>query len=320
MEIRSPRPDEHEALLDLLERAFDERAQFALYMEADPCYRDDDFLVAFDGQRAVACVQIFEKRIRAGDTILSLGGIGSVATDPDYRSRGLASDLMRRQTVAMQQRGYALGLLFTGRITFYEPLGWVQCMLPQVAVHRPAALRTGPATLRPFLPSDLPRVKALYDDYSRDLLGTTLRDDSYWAGQLRYAGNPEERFHVAETGGEIVAYARTVKIGLECAMEYGRLPTAAEALAQLIVSLAPKPGALVLRTTPDPGFRDALKTRAARVDSLPDPTPMWRVLDRTLLGSLVGNGADGVDGMSDAGLVHALVEERAVHYWLSDRF
>ena len=132
-------------------------------------------------------------------------------------------------------------------------------------------------------------------------------------------GDREEAL-VAEAGGEIVAYARTVKIGLECAMEYGRLPTAAEALAQLIVSLAPKPGALVLRTTPDPGFRDALKTRAARVDSLPDQTPMWRVLDRTLLGSLVGNGADGVDGMSDAGLVHALVEERAVHYWLSDRF
>ena len=316
MEIRSPRANEREALLDLLERVFDERAPFALYMDADPLFRQEDFLVAFDGERPVSCVQIFEKHIRAGDITLPLGGIGSVATDPDFRSGGLASDLMRRQTLVMQQRGYALGLLFTGRFTFYEPLGWVQCKLPQVAVHRPASLASGPAKLRSFRPSDLPRVRALYDHYSGNLCGTTLRNDAYWAGQLRYAGNPDERFGVAEVDGEIVAYARAAKIGLECAMEYGREATAAEALAQLMLSLAPESGALVLRTAPDPELSDALGIRAARVDPLPDPTPMWRVLDRARLARVF----DAEDGMSDEDFIHALVSEQSMHYWLSDRF
>ena len=188
--------------------------------------------------------------------------------------------------------------------------------MPQVAIHRPATLANGPAKLRPFQPADLPRVKDLYDRYSCDLFGTTLRDDTYWAGQLRYAGNPDERFHVAELDGEMVAYARTVEIGLECAMEFACKAGAAQALAQLILSLAPEQGALVLRTTPDPELRDALDARAARMDTLPDPTPMWRVLDRARLAHLVGGG----DGMPDTDLIHALVSGRSLHYWLSDRF
>jgi hypothetical protein len=43
---------------------------------------------------------------------------------------------------------------------------------------------------------------------------------------------------------------------------------------------------------------------------------MWRILDCARLAPLVGAG----DGKPDADLIHALVSDRSMHYWLSDRF
>ena len=43
------RASEREPVLDLLERAFAERDLFALYMDADPAYDPEDFVLALDG-------------------------------------------------------------------------------------------------------------------------------------------------------------------------------------------------------------------------------------------------------------------------------
>ena len=70
-----------------------------------------------------------------------------------------------------------------------------------------------------FEPGDLGAISALYECYAGGFEGTTLRDTSYWRGQLAYSGAPEQDFRIALEGDRPVAYARRVWLGAPLAME-----------------------------------------------------------------------------------------------------
>lgn len=308
---------EREPVLDLLERAFDERDLFALYMDADPAYDPEDFILALDGGRPVSCVQIVRKTIRLRGQSVPLGGIGSVATDPDQRGKGLASELMRRSEQRMRERGMPLGLLFTGRFSFYAPLGWVQIPAHQIAVHRAGAPPAHPGIERRALqPGDLPEVRALYERHARDLQGTTVRDEAYWQGQLRYASAPGDGFRVARRAGRVIAYARGLTLTMRFTMEYAHAPGKAESAAALMLELCPDQGAMISRLPPDTAVEAALRAGAQRVDRLDDPTQMWRALDPPALARLAGLP----ETTPEPELLRELIAGPPVHYWMSDRF
>ena len=311
------RAEEREPVLDLLERAFDERALFARYMDEDPAHDPSDILLALDGARPVSCVQIFAKRIRLRGSAVPLGGIGSVATHPDYRKRGLALELLRGSEARMRERGLQVGLLFSTLWDFYGRLGWLKVAARQLAVHRGSApeIPKGLELRRFDEARDLPAVRALYEAYSARIDGTTLRDDAYWRGQLRYAGNPDEDFRVAERAGRIVAYARAATVEVPMALEFACAPDAEDALTALLLALTPREGALLVRLPPGEALEQQLRERAARVDRVEYPALMWRVLDAAALGQLAGQ-----PGADDVTLLDSLIRRPGAHYWHADRF
>jgi predicted N-acetyltransferase YhbS len=317
IEYRTIRPGERTALLDLLELAFEERELFERYLEHDRRLRDRDTLVALDGERLVGCVQIFTQTIRLRGEAVPLGGVGSVATHPDYERRGIASELLNRAIAEMTRRGMALSLLFTARVSFYERLGWVQVEHPVWVVHRGEEQDRGAELGRRRRASDIPAVRRLYDDYGGDRDTASMRDDAYWSGQLAFAGNPDEDFRVVERAGAVVAYARRIEfMTLARIMEYGRAPGAASELARLLLEMTPAERPLFVPDAGDAELAAALRPAAKAVDTLGFPDQMWRVLDRPRLEALAGCTPEA----SDADLVRALVAvERAV-YWPSDRF
>src|SRR5262245_27926335 len=157
--LRAMRADERELVLDLLELAFQRRALFAGYMDWDPTFRPDNVLVACAAGAPIACVQIFPKSIGLRGAAVALGGIGSVATQPAWRRRGIAERLVAAAQAEMVARGMALSLLF-GSQKLYARLGWVS--IPQARQRvRGADRRAAPAAgleLRAFRDEDLPRV------------------------------------------------------------------------------------------------------------------------------------------------------------------
>ncbi len=313
------RAGEREPVLDLLEEAFSERDLFASYMDDFPGFEPGDFLLACDGERPVSSVQIFRIPVRFGDAELQLGGIGSVACLKSHRSQGLASALMRRAAEEMRARDMPIGLLFTGRFTFYEPLGWHQMPRPMLSIRRSdsGAVSSDAFHIRVFESADLPAVREIYDAYNADHPWTTIRDDAYWRGQLRYAGTPDEDFRVVVSGGAIVAYARGITIeGVPFAMEYGRLTDRADELSAVLLAIAPESARMALHTSHDSGLLDALNRADADPQPADDPSAMWKVLDPRKLRSLIGVEAE----VEDEALLQRLVGEPGSIYWLSDRF
>jgi hypothetical protein len=170
---------------------------------------------------------------------------------------------------------------------------------------------------RAFRPEDLWQVAALYEAYTEPLSGPTLRDASYWRGQLHTAGTPEEDFRVAERDGAIEAYARVASFnGRLRVLEYARAARGADALAELLVAHAHGPHALHAPFVRDPELGAALERRGIEISLARDPSPMWRVLEHARVARLAGLS----DSSPDAELLAELVGEGAATYWPSDRF
>jgi predicted acetyltransferase len=316
--FRTIEPAERDAVLDLLAGWLNDRAFFARYFAHDPTFRDDLCFVATDARRIVSTLQVFRKSVRVDSAALTVGGLGNVYTDPAYRAAGLASVLLERALAAMAQHGFDLSLLFANRLDFYARFGW-RSHLRYLSFIEPGAT---PATAapEPFAAArDLDAVMAMYATHSGPIAGATLRDPAYWAGQLRYAGNPDERFVVVRQGGAVAAYARTTTLyDFNVVIEHGCARGAEPALADLICHLhAGAATGTLAQLVPSAELDALLAERGLTVKAVEDRSWMWRVIDPAALAAKlrVPHAAVLRDGIFD----DILPPERS-RYWLSDRF
>ena len=306
---------EEEAFLELMYTAFGFEAHFARYLEFDEDLGAEDTWVIESEKRIVSGVQIFTRHIRMAGERLLLGGIGSVATHPEYEGRGLATRLLHAALDDMHNREMALSLLFTSRVSFYERLDWVQVPYRVWAFTEPS--RSKGFAGRAMQQKDLPRLMDLYASYTAGMDGVTVRDEAYWRGQLRFAGNPEEDFRVLEREGEPVAYARSILFeGVTRIMEFARAEDAAEELARLLASMAPATETLFIPDAGDPELLTAARQYFGECRPVEGSDQMWRVLDRNRLGALMEAGPDS----SDRTLLAQIVGADRYLFWPSDRF
>lgn len=316
--IRTIQPSERGAVLDLLAGWLNDRAFFARYFEHDPAYRDDLCFVAVDGERLVSTLQVFRKRVLVEGVELSVGGVGNVYTDPAARTGGLASALLERAIAAMQEHAFDASLLFATRLDFYGRHGW------RSATRRLSFIAPGdvPADINADAfdaGCDLAAVEAVYAAHSLPIPGATGRDRAYWTGQLRYAGNPDERFLLARRAGEVVAYARaTLLYDFNTLTEHGCLPGAEADLTELIARQhAGAQTGTIAQLVPSADVEERLTERGLEVRTVEDPSAMWRVIDAERLAAKLRLPVARV--IRDDFFSELFPPERS-RYWLSDRF
>ncbi|MGH7863577.1 MAG: GNAT family N-acetyltransferase [Candidatus Binataceae bacterium] len=355
MEVRAALRSERDEVLDLLALWFDNRAFFALYNHNDPKFRDDLCLIARDGRKLVATVQIFDRPINLGGATVPMGGIGSVFTRKDYRHQRIASALMRLAVKTLEREGFELSMLFTERLTFYRQFGWREVarkfsILPRAhAIHADA-----PIELASFVASgDLAAVMAIHGAYSGRFNLTAVRDDADWRANLLFAANQErdagdagaETFLVARTAGAIRAYARAALFhGVPMVMEYGYLPGAIDAMLSLLRRLGETaaggepslsgvggPGRrsplfvadgpdgaarpLIAHTAHDPDLEARLAATGAAVTYHEDRNFMWRVVSPERLARRI----DATPDTASARFLEIATSPRAL-FWTADRF
>jgi predicted N-acetyltransferase YhbS len=318
MDIRDMRPGERDALLDLLQRAFEsDAARFERRLDAPAPLAARTILVAVEGDKLVGCVWLFARRARLRRSLTSLGGIGNVATDPGHQGRGIGSQLVAAAMQRLREEGHPIGLLFTSRFGFYERLGWRQVSQRLFRLRADGMQPRAESSLRSFTPEDLESVRELYDRYTETLSGVTVRDADVWRALLAHRGPLDDELLLAEQRGSIVAYAWSEDSeGRRRVLEYARAHGAAEELVDLLIARTPAERSLYAPMVPDPELGHALRTRGCSPAPTEDASPMWCVLERSQLAEIASLPLDA----SDRSILDALVGGPTATYWESDRF
>lgn len=215
-EVRQARTwAERESCLMLWSSVFPEDASYfaeRLASEAD-CGLETTWLALVDGEM-VSAAQVFPYWARLGKASVRVGGIGNVATKPDYRGRGLAQAILNAQIHWMSENGVAVSALYTGIPDFYAALGWRIAprevlvvegrALAALAVEPPA-----PYEVSPYRTSDAEEVCRLYESFNAGRPGSRVRDLPY--AQISFVRTVRRgRFLLARRNGRLAGYVRTV--------------------------------------------------------------------------------------------------------------
>ena len=187
LEIRAARESELAQVVELSCIAFnpDGHERYWQYITADSSYRLPQTRVVVVNDKVVSTLRVWERRMRVGASLVTMGGIGGVCTHPDYRGVGYASALMRDTIDYLRMTGCDLGVLFTIiPEAFYRRLGWISLPLHGFNITCKAATREANSSewqVTDFNPeTNLDAVAALYDLANAQQSGTIARTRAYW--------------------------------------------------------------------------------------------------------------------------------------------
>ncbi|MDE0469769.1 MAG: GNAT family N-acetyltransferase [Candidatus Poribacteria bacterium] len=187
MEIRGARESELEQVVELCCISFnpDGHERYWQYVQGDSSYRLPQTRVVVVNDTVVSTLRVWERRMRVGASLVTMGGIGGVCTHPGYRGVGYASALMRDTVDYLRTTGCDLGVLFTIiPETFYQRLGWTSLPLHGFNITYNTSTRETDSSgwqVTDFnSETDLDAVAALYDLTNAEQSGTIARTRAYW--------------------------------------------------------------------------------------------------------------------------------------------
>ena len=204
--LRPGRPNDVESIVALNVAAHGPGEEGGIrYLATQP----ENWSVVVDGDRVVSTSVLLDHRARYGDVPLELGQIEYVATDPDYRRRGL----IRAQFEFLHGPSAALGHLLTivtGIPYFYLRFGYGHGLQHpdryRLVDRHPFDTRAW--SVAPAGPDDQAAVDRLHQTAhaAADLVLYRSLDD--WAWLLGHAAKHGEELFVARRGGVVEGYGR----------------------------------------------------------------------------------------------------------------
>jgi len=185
-------------------------------------------------------IQIFPLQLRVGQTILMVGGIGSVGTHPNFLGKGLAQEILNSQCQWMGENDYDLGMLFAVIHPYYEKLGWR--LIPEKAYlieKPPYQAPSDDYEIIPFSSEHLEQIQAIYNQHNQSVTYTMVRDDAYWKDLINWPEWKKNDCLLLTYRNKIVAYGLIEKTTKEHAMLYelNYLPEAEEEVISLFTAL-----------------------------------------------------------------------------------
>ena len=155
--------------------------------------------VAEDDGKVVAYLEIVPKEIYVGRSLLSVGGIAGVCTDPSARMKGYGRALMRDTVEFMRREGYDFTLLY-GIPNYYYKFGYEVVMGRHLVTVAQAEIPSMNLkySRRAAGEKDLPGMKRLYNGQAR------FRDGNCLRRTMRLRKNA---FKLTDSRGRLAAYA-----------------------------------------------------------------------------------------------------------------
>lgn len=244
-DFRAIQPHEFEDCLDLWSTVFVHtgRDYFVPYLHGDPYYNPELTRVCVVDGKIVSALQICRREVRIGNNALTMGGIANVATHPEYRGRGYASQLLLDSLMIMPTHSIDFSMLFTGIQPFYERAGW--CSLPmkrftgELRQDLPAEESTHYSFRTADWKYDVVKLLPVYEEFNQQRPLTVVRTVDYWKGySVPRFGAPKSTI-IAETSGYVAGYLYFQLDGENCWLhEIGFLRSEAECARALILNAA----------------------------------------------------------------------------------
>jgi predicted acetyltransferase len=200
---------EHDECLAMLDTAFDwtPNGYFTHYLKGDPWYKNDYCRVYSIDGRIVSSVNICRRQVRVGSATLTLGGIGNVGTDPEFRGRGYSSLVLKDCVEVMDQEEMDFSVLYTGIHGFYHRIGWRVLPIPFLAGKlKHVNISASSYAVRPYTENDAASLLRIYDAYSSQLVMTAIRTEPYWRAFCMHECHPPWTVLLAEDASGPVAY------------------------------------------------------------------------------------------------------------------
>lgn len=255
-----PSPKEYPALLKFLSRCygFSDPKWFendtAFFFGTQPAQLKTKWVLKADG-RFVSHVGVFPFDALVEGRPLKVAGIGSVATDPDFRGRGLVKRLMAHVGNEIHKEGYDLSILW-GERSLYGPFGYERALFEDHFTFnkrslRFSALRKG---VRPVKDADWPFFEKFYSSHPFRIKRTTAYTRTL---HRRFSRSFPEPVWVLEESRKIKSYAVVLKTGAE-GLEVAEWGGQAEDVVALLSTLLPKTGTswMTLPLYPGSGLYD----------------------------------------------------------------
>ena len=211
MEFRALPPEELETWLDHVTSVFSgSRQYFSNHWHNDPWQDAEGIRIAVDKGTIVSTVRVFIRKIFLHGEPITVGGIGEVSTRPDYRRRGIATQLLKDSIQFMASRDIVVSVLF-GSQRIYSIEGWEK--VPRYYARQSfAADKQSEWEVRPANFDDeveVKRLSDLYNGYARKFNGTVVRDEiTYWTQWVR---TESPNIYVAERDGNIEGYVSAAR-------------------------------------------------------------------------------------------------------------
>ncbi|HUS39329.1 MAG: GNAT family N-acetyltransferase [Pirellulales bacterium] len=193
---------DHAAIENLLATVYHRSSptEFQVQRE-DPFYEPSDRSVVKDGDQIVGHIRQASRTMRFGEARWPFGRLNYLAVLPEFRSRGVANDLVRFAEQRMREAGFAVGELQTSETKVAIASGWIPCggrvfseasardVLSQLALRcersksevlAPVRKRSKRLSVRLWRHVELPAVMRIYQANLNQCFGALDRSEDYW--------------------------------------------------------------------------------------------------------------------------------------------
>ncbi|MBN1899523.1 MAG: GNAT family N-acetyltransferase [Spirochaetes bacterium] len=168
-------------LYKMLARSFNrENGYFIPFVEKNPGFYPSLFLYTEKKGRIASCVQILELNAYIKGKLTKIGGIGQVATLPEFRGQGLASELLKACLKRMKEMGYAFSLLFAGPVPLYQKIGFKLLDVKYYFFEGVLLDHKGPFTILPMKEKYNYTLFDIHQEFIKHYNMTISRNFLYW--------------------------------------------------------------------------------------------------------------------------------------------
>ncbi|MDI6783551.1 MAG: GNAT family N-acetyltransferase, partial [bacterium] len=178
----------------------------------------------FEGRHIVSIIQIIPYEIWVGDKVISMGGIGGVATRADSQGKGYAGMLMRDSVRDMREHKQWTSILYPFSYAYYRKFGWELCG------HRYVYREFKQADLRPFdekilvrycePEKEIPLLDKIYSQYAMKYNLCVKRTKELWTKKIDQIIKDRGQGYIIEDGKQPIGYLfcthTRIDFGSEC--------------------------------------------------------------------------------------------------------